>query len=136
MMNAQVWKGSRFSVEREEDGRAGTVMFRLAGPFTSRDMYGSLSPDALRDIFTVKRTGEQSAVHILDLSGVPYMDSAGLGVIATHYTRCRAEGIQLMAVGVCARVFEQFEITRMNRFIPVSGRNKEADPQIRQERSI
>jgi len=41
---AQLWKGTPFSIERKEGKASGTVIFRLCGPFTARDMYGSLTP--------------------------------------------------------------------------------------------
>ena len=51
MAVAQVWKSTKFAIERHHGKAPGTVIFRLTGPFTARDMYGALSPDALRGTF-------------------------------------------------------------------------------------
>jgi len=55
---------------------------------------------------------------ILDLSGVPYMDSAGMGLIVNHYTQCQAAGKRMVAVGVSPRVLELFKLTRVDAIIP------------------
>jgi ABC-type transporter Mla MlaB component len=88
MTVAQIWKSSQFAIERSQGKTPGTVIFRLSGPFTARDMYGSLSPNALRNTFELVGDGELHTLHILDLTDVPYIDSAGLGLIVSHYVRC------------------------------------------------
>ena len=122
-MQAQIWKGSRFNIEREAGKAPGSVIFRFSGPFTARDMYGTLAPIALRELFEAA----PGNVHILDLTGVPYMDSAGLGMIANQYARCEAAGIQLIAVGACPRLLEQFRITRLDTLIPVAATIEDAE---------
>jgi anti-anti-sigma regulatory factor len=86
---AQIWKSSKFAIERTQGKTPGSVIFRLSGPITARDMYGSLSPNELRNTFESVVDGESHALHIRDLTEVPYIDSAGLGLIVTHYVRCR-----------------------------------------------
>jgi anti-anti-sigma factor len=88
------------------------VIFRLSGPFTARDMYGSLSPNALRNTFELVGEGELHTLHILDLTDVPYIDSAGLGLIVSHYVRCQAREVRLVAAGVNSRVVQLLEMTR------------------------
>ena len=78
MAVAQVWKSSKFTIERNQGKTPGTVVFRLSGPFTARDMHGALSPNELRNTFEAEE-GAPHALHILDLTEVPYMDSAGWG---------------------------------------------------------
>lgn len=78
MAVAQVWKSSKFTIERNQGKMPGTVIFRLSGPFTARDMHGALSPNELRNTFESEE-GAPHALHILDLTEVPYMDSAGWG---------------------------------------------------------
>jgi hypothetical protein len=46
-MQAQTWKATPFTIEREEGTDPGTLIFRLRGPFTARDMFGTLAPVAL-----------------------------------------------------------------------------------------
>jgi hypothetical protein len=68
MAVAQVWKSSKFTIERNQGKTPGTVIFRLSGPFTARDMYGALSPNALRNTFEAEEDSDQHALHILDLT--------------------------------------------------------------------
>ena len=54
---AQIWKSSKFTIERNQGKVPGTVIFRLSGPFTARDMHASLSPSALRNTFEPEEEG-------------------------------------------------------------------------------
>ena len=103
------------------------MIFRLSGPFTARDMYGSLSPSALRNTFESEMEGEKHTLHILDLTEVPYIDSAGLGMIVTHHVRCQAKGVRLVAVGVGSRVLQLLEMTKTDKLFPRAATVDEAD---------
>ena len=129
MIQAQIWKGSTFAIERKEGNSPGTVIFRLSGPFTARDMFSAMTPVDLRNMFEFQSMpgDEAPAVNIFDLTGVPYMDSAGLGMIVSHYVRCQAKGIRLIAAGVSPRIRELFKITKVETFIPMAATVEEAD---------
>jgi anti-anti-sigma factor len=127
MTVAQVWKSSKFAIERSQGKTPGTVIFRLSGPFTARDMYSSLSPEALRNTFEAEEGGDPHALHILDLTEVPYMDSAGLGMLVSHYVRCQNRGVRLVAAGVTPRVIQLFEMTKVDGFFPRIATVEEAD---------
>ena len=116
----QVWQGSKFSVERIDGSTPGEVILRFSGPFTARDMYGSIAPAAFRDLLWSGNGSSTPTAHVLDLTSVPYVDSAGLGVIADHFSRCQAAGIRMIAIGLGPRVLEQFRITKLDRVIPYS----------------
>ena len=127
--HAQVWKGTPFSVERKNGKATGTLIFRLSGPFTLRDMYGSLTPVGLQDMLDFRSMpGEEPpVVNILDLTNVPYMDSAGLGIVVRHYVSCHRKGIRLIAAGVSPRVQELFKMTKVDTTIPITATVEEAD---------
>ena len=116
----QVWKGSRFTVERAESETHATV-FRFSGPFTVRDMYNSLSPDGFRNILESAPGDGQPPAQILDLTEVPYMDSMGLGMLTSHYVRCQSKGIRLSITGLSPRVQELLRITRMENVLPIAA---------------
>jgi anti-anti-sigma factor len=123
MAVAEVWKSSKFTIERSQGKTPGTVIFRLSGPFTARDMYASLSPNVLRSTFEAAEENDPHALpvprhHILDLTEVPYMDSAGLGLIVSHYVRCQSRGVRLVLAGVSPRVLQLFEMTKVDKFFP------------------
>jgi anti-anti-sigma factor len=127
--HAQLWKGTPFSIERKEGKASGTIIFRLCGPFTARDMYGSLTPVGLRNMldFQSMPSEQPPVVNILDLTDVPYMDSAGLGIVVGHYVSCHRKGIRLIAAGVGPRVRELFKITRVDTTIPMTTRLEDAE---------
>ena len=127
MAVAQVWKSTKFAIERHHGKAPGTVIFRLTGPFTARDMHASLSPSALRNTFEPEEDGVQDALHILDLTEVPYMDSAGLGMLVSHYVRCQGRGVRLVAAGVSSRVVQLFELTKVDKLFPRFGSVEDAD---------
>jgi anti-anti-sigma factor len=129
MSQAQIWKGSAFTIERKEGKAPGTVIFHLSGPFTARDMYGSLTPNALRSMFNFESMSSEElpAVNIFDLSDVPYMDSMGLGMIVTQYVRCQGKGIRFIAAGMSPRVLELFKMTKVDTIVPMVGTIEEAD---------
>ena len=127
MAVVQVWKTTKFAIERTEGKTPGTVIFRLTGPFTARDMYGTLSPDTLRNTFELGEDGEQHPLHILDLTEVPYIDSAGLGLIVSHYVRCQSRGVRLVVAGASPRVVQLFELTHVDQFFPRVATVEEAD---------
>jgi anti-anti-sigma factor len=49
---------------------------------------------------------------ILDLTEVPYIDSAGLGSLVSAYITCHKSGCQVVLAGINEQVLKLFEITR------------------------
>ena len=126
---AQIWKGSNFSIDRMEGKNPRTVIFRLTGPFTARDMYNTLTPAHMKDMFEheVEPGETPPSLNIFDLSGVPYMDSMGLGVLVTQYVRCQGKGVRMVATGLTARVLEVFKLTKVSTIIPTAASVEEAE---------
>jgi ABC-type transporter Mla MlaB component len=125
----QTRKSAAFSVERKEGKAPGTVIFCLSGPFTARDMYGSLTPLALQNMLDFQSLpGEKPPIlNILDFTGVPYMDSRGLGMLVNHHASCRGKGVRMIAAGVSPRILELFRLTKVDSIIPVFATVEEAD---------
>jgi anti-sigma B factor antagonist len=63
---------------------------------------------------TVRGSRHQSL--ILDLTGVPYIDSAGIGALVGAYVAHQKEGHSLALVGVTARVRDALKVTRVEQF--------------------
>jgi len=59
------------------------------------------------------RREENAATVILDLSDVPYVDSAGLGSLVGAYISRHKAGRQIVLAGVNERVLKLFRITRV-----------------------
>jgi anti-anti-sigma factor len=129
MSHAQLWKTTPFTIERKEGKAPGSVIFRLCGPFTARDMFGTLAPIGLLNILSFQSTPSEElpALNILDLTDVPYMDSTGLGRIVSHYVHCRGKGIRMIVAGASPRVLELFRLTKVDSTIPMAATVEEAD---------
>ena len=126
---AQVSKAKPFTIERRDGKSAGTVIFKLRGPFTQRDMFASLAPVVVDNMlnFQSEPCDKPPTLNIVDLTEVPYMDSAGLGMIVSHYVRCQNRGVRLVAVGVSSRVVQLFELTKVDKFFPRFDSVEDAD---------
>jgi anti-sigma B factor antagonist len=79
---------------------------KLEGPLTLSNLFGF--QDELR---------KAAATTILDLSGVPYMDSAGMGAIINYYVACQKQGRKLLVAGANYRVLELFKLTKVDQLI-------------------
>jgi anti-sigma B factor antagonist len=64
-----------------------------------------------------KRIQEGSRKMILDLSGLTYIDSAGLGMVATCAGIMYKAGGKLAVVTAGGKITQMFEITRLNRVV-------------------
>ncbi len=98
-------------IETRVGSAPGTRIVTLNGPLTLRNMF---------ELQAMLRGGEMPKLSILDLSGVPYLDSAGMGLLVNHFVHCQNHGAKFVAVGVCQRVLELFKITRVDSIIPQS----------------
>jgi anti-sigma B factor antagonist len=106
------------TIERKQGKDSGTVIFRLTGPLTLRNMF---------DFQSLLRSAEPPSVTIFDLTDVPYMDSTGMGMVVNHYVRCKGKGVQLIVAGVSSRVLELFKLTHVDKVIPLAATVEEAE---------
>jgi anti-sigma B factor antagonist len=58
---------------------------------------------------------ESAPTMILDLTGVPYLDSSGLGSLVSACTTCAKAGRRIALTGVNRRVLKVFEITKVEQ---------------------
>ena len=89
-----------FVVEFEERG-----VLRLRGPLTTENLHPFQN--------AVRR--DDSAVLFLDLTDVPYIDSAGLGSLVSAYISLSKSGRRVILTGVNPRVLKLFEITKVEQ---------------------
>ena len=81
-------------------------VLRLSGPVTISNFFQ----------FQSLVRGNTSRKLILDLSGVPYIDSAGIGALVGAYVNHHKEGRSLALVGVSKRVRDALQVTRVEQF--------------------
>jgi anti-sigma B factor antagonist len=105
-------------LSRKEGKSAGIAIYQLTGPVTLRNIF---------DLQSHLRSGDLPRISILDMSGVPYMDSAGMGTIMNYYTHCQGKGVKLIVAGVSSRVMELFRMTRVDTVMTFAPSAEEAE---------
>jgi len=109
------WEPLTFEISRGSNDD--TRVFRLTGPLV------------LQNIFDLQNelAKEPATVTIFDLTAVPYMDSAGMGVITNHYVSAMRHGRKVIVAGTNGRVLEVFKITRVDTVIPMAASVEDAE---------
>jgi anti-sigma B factor antagonist len=89
--------------------------------WTVVNLFGELdvatSPD-LRELL-IRLVGEGSTRLVLDLEGVDFLDSTGLGTIIGALKRTRTHGGDLRLVSTQTRIARLFEITGLDKAVPL-----------------
>jgi anti-anti-sigma factor len=90
-----------------------TAVFRLTGRMTLgmrlREMESKISDIADHGIEKL----------ILDLSGIEYVDSAGLGALMIIYGNMKVRGGQLRLVAPAAKVLDLLKLTHTDTILPI-----------------
>ena len=87
---------------------SGARILKLSGPLTIRTLF---------DFQDAARQAAGKSV-IIDVDGVPYMDSAGLGCVISVFTSCRRDNRGFGMVGVADRIRKLFEVTHVDGLLP------------------
>jgi anti-sigma B factor antagonist len=99
------------TIERKEGKNPGTQIFSLVGPLTLRNLF-ELQTE-------LRNTTTPPPLTVIDLTEVPYMDSAGMGLVMNHYVRCQTRGTKLIVVGANNRVLDLFKVTKVDTVLPM-----------------
>lgn len=91
-----------------ETAASGVRILRLAGPLTLNTMF---------DFQDLVRADGGSAI-VIDLSGVPYMDSAGLGAVLGTLASCQRKGHGFGIAGATDRTKTLFTVAGVDGLIP------------------
>jgi anti-sigma B factor antagonist len=109
---------SDYSVPGNADGRRGTMQIeeRAVGEVMILDLKGKMvlgeGDELLKDkINSLLHQGHRKV--ILNLEGVPYIDSAGLGEIVRTYTTVSRQGGALKLVNLTKRITDLLSITKL-----------------------
>src|SRR5690242_13930543 len=84
----------------------GQRILRLTGPIVLSNLFD----------FQAKIRADTSPALLLDLTKVPYIDSAGIGALVGAYVTHQKDGRRLYLIGVSERVKDSLEITRVRHF--------------------
>lgn len=85
-------------------------ILKLVGPLTLTTMFD------FRDTF---RSETNAKSVILDFTEVPYLDSAGMGVIVNAHVSCANSGRRLALVGVADRIMTMLKMTRVDSVLAI-----------------
>jgi anti-anti-sigma factor len=90
------------------DTPKGARVMKLTGPLT------------LKTLFDFQQVSRQESSHpiIVDIHGVPYMDSAGLGSIISVFASCQRTNRGFAIIGVSDRIRTLFEVTHCDGLLP------------------
>jgi anti-sigma B factor antagonist len=91
-----------------ENAAKGVRTFHLAGPLILSTLF---------EFQDLARADSESAI-VIDLSGVPYMDSAGLGAILGVMASCQRKGRGFGITGAADRIKTLFCVTHVDGLIP------------------
>jgi anti-sigma B factor antagonist len=93
-------------IEDQPGTQSGSRVLRLNGPLVLTTLFEFQA--------TVRANTSQAL--IIDLTQVPYVDSAGIGALVGAYVRHQKEGYSLALVGVSERVRNALKVTRVEQF--------------------
>jgi anti-anti-sigma factor len=107
----------KMTVTRGHGFTGSTAILRVTGPLTLATAFVLQDElGAIGDVDTV-----------IDVSASPYMDSAGLGAILSHWTHTQRSGRKFALTGVTPRVALLLEITKADMVLPIFATAEEAD---------
>jgi anti-sigma B factor antagonist len=86
-----------------------TRILAFEGPITLSTLF----------VFQAELRKETPRLTILDLSGVPYMDSSGMGAIINYFVSAQKNGRKLILAGVNERIYALLELTNTIKLIKV-----------------
>ena len=84
---------------------------KLIGPLTLRNMFE----------FQNELTTNKPPLMVFDLSNVPYMDSAGIGILINYYVSAEKHGRRMALAGANERVVALLELTKVKNLLRTFG---------------
>lgn len=92
-------------IERVDETGGNGVIFRLHGPLLLGNFFS----------FQTLVRGDQSALLIVDLADVPYIDSAGIGCLVGAHVSREHSGRKLILVGASDRLLGMLKATKVDQ---------------------
>jgi anti-sigma B factor antagonist len=102
------------------DRPSGARLLQLNGPLT------------LSTLFEFQETVRQDKTKpvLLDVSGVPYMDSAGLGSVISAFVSCQGSHRGFAMFGVSDRIQQLLDVTRVSGLMPSFASLEDAEAKL------
>jgi anti-sigma B factor antagonist len=105
------------TIERVVDSGKGYEKMTLEGPLTLSTLF-ELQESLRKD---------PAPKTIIDLSGVPYIDSAGLGALLSFHASCKRTGREYALAGMAARVYTMFAASKVDKLVNLYPTLREAE---------
>ena len=99
----------QIQIQRTPGSASDVSILTLKGPLTLGTLF---------DLQTALREPDLKSV-IIDFSGVPYIDSAGLGVVLSHWAHTQRIGVKFAVVAISERVQVLLEMTGVSKLLPM-----------------
>jgi anti-sigma B factor antagonist len=98
----------QLQIQRTAGSANDVTIFTLSGPLTISTLF---------DFQTAIRQPDLKST-IIDFSGVPYIDSAGLGIVLSHWAHTQRTGVKFATVAISDRVKVLLEMTGVANLLP------------------
>jgi len=95
-------------IQRTPGSASDVAILTLSGPLTVTTLF---------DFQTALRQPDLKST-IIDFTGVPYIDSAGLGIVLSHWAHTQRIGVKFAAVGISERVQVLLDMTGVSKLLP------------------
>ena len=95
-------------IQRTSGSASDVTILTLIGPLTITTLF---------DFQTAVRQPDVKST-IIDFSKVPYIDSAGLGIVLSHWAHTQRIGVKFATVGISERVRVLLEMTGVSKILP------------------
>jgi anti-anti-sigma factor len=99
----------QIQIQRMPGSASDVTILTLKGPLTIATLF---------DFQTTLRAPDLKST-IIDFSGVPYIDSAGLGVVLSHWAHTQRNGTKFAVVAMPDRVRVLLEMTKVDTLLPI-----------------
>jgi anti-sigma B factor antagonist len=103
------------------DSASGAKIFKLFGPLTIQTLFD----------FQQMIREETAKPIIIDISQVPYMDSAGLGCVVSAFTSCQRNQRAFGITGLTERIKTLFAVTHVDGLLPCFDSLEAAEASVR-----
>jgi anti-anti-sigma factor len=108
----------KLTIEDLASAGNGQRILRLTGPLVLNSFFA----------FQTLIREDQSSALVLDFTGVPYIDSAGIGALVGAYVNRQKDGRRLLLVGVTPRVRTALQVTKVEQFFQFSDALPSREP--------
>ena len=95
------------SIKARQGKSPDTRILQIEGPLTLSNLFA----------FQAELRRETSPLTILDMTKVPYMDSAGMGAVLNFYVSSQKNGRKIVLAGACERVQALLDLTNTTKLL-------------------